>query len=130
MTSVIKESAMFTKTKNKIWQHVVPSLLLLRVIAPIYTGIDFKLTDNFQSKVPLALWINVASLRGTLRVQIKPPPSDQLWFGFTSMPEIDVHLESSVGDHKVTSGHIASFLINRFKVLNFSAAVLSCLLQD
>ncbi|KAL3724973.1 hypothetical protein ACJRO7_030050 [Eucalyptus globulus] len=67
------------------------------------------------SQVPLALRINVASLRGTLRVQIKPPPSDQLWFGFTSMPEIDVHLESSVGDHKVTSGHIASFLINRFK---------------
>ncbi|KAF8014755.1 hypothetical protein BT93_H0529 [Corymbia citriodora subsp. variegata] len=67
------------------------------------------------SQVPLALRIKVASLRGTLRVQIKPPPSDQLWFGFTSMPEIDFKLESSVGDHKVTSGHIASYLINRFK---------------
>ncbi|XP_056167225.1 uncharacterized protein LOC115665086 isoform X2 [Syzygium oleosum] len=68
------------------------------------------------SQVPLTLRIKVASLRGTLRVQIKPPPSDQLWFGFSSMPDIEFNLESSVGEHRVTSGHIASFLINRFKV--------------
>ncbi|XP_030553296.1 testis-expressed protein 2-like [Rhodamnia argentea] len=67
------------------------------------------------SQVPLTLRIKVASLRGTLRVQIKPPPSDQLWFGFSSMPEIDFNLDSSVGEHKITSARIASFLINRFK---------------
>ncbi|OMO83218.1 hypothetical protein CCACVL1_11506 [Corchorus capsularis] len=68
------------------------------------------------SQVPLSLSIRVASLRGTLRFYIKPPPSDQLWFGFTSMPDIEFELESTVGDHKITSGHIALFLINRFKV--------------
>lgn len=66
--------------------------------------------------MPISLGIRVASLRGTLRVQIKAPPSDQLWFGFTSMPDIDLELDSSVGDHKITNGHIALFLINRFKV--------------
>ncbi|CAL1402337.1 unnamed protein product [Linum trigynum] len=67
------------------------------------------------SQVPISLSIRVSSLRGTLRLHIKPPPSDQLWFGFTSMPDIEFELESSVGDHKITSGHIALFLINRFK---------------
>ncbi|XP_044466411.1 testis-expressed protein 2-like [Mangifera indica] len=67
------------------------------------------------SQVPLSLSIRVASLRGTVRLHIKPPPSDQLWFGFTSMPDIEFDLESGVGDHKITSGHIALFLINRFK---------------
>ncbi|GKV13870.1 hypothetical protein SLEP1_g24834 [Rubroshorea leprosula] len=67
------------------------------------------------SQVPLSLSIRVASLRGTLQLRIKPPPSDQLWFGFTSMPDIEFDLESSVGEHKITSGHIALFLINRFK---------------
>ncbi|CAN0854868.1 Testis-expressed protein 2 [Linum grandiflorum] len=67
------------------------------------------------SQVPLSLSIRVSSLRGTLRLHIKPPPSDQLWFGFTSMPDIEFELESSVGEHKITSGHIALFLINRFK---------------
>ncbi|KAJ6857834.1 hypothetical protein NC651_039307 [Populus alba x Populus x berolinensis] len=55
-------------------------------------------------QVPLSLSIRVASLRGTVRLHIKPPPSDQLWFGFTSMPDVEFELESSVGEHKITSG--------------------------
>ncbi|XP_072059134.1 uncharacterized protein [Arachis hypogaea] len=68
------------------------------------------------SQVPLSLAIKVESLRGTLRLHVKPPPSDQLWYGFTSMPDIDFSLESSVGERKIASGHIASYLINRIKV--------------
>ncbi|XP_052174868.1 uncharacterized protein LOC127789861 isoform X2 [Diospyros lotus] len=67
------------------------------------------------SQVPLSLGIRVASLRGTLRLHIKPPPSDQLWFEFTSMPDIDFNLDSSVGEHKINSGHIALLLVSRFK---------------
>lgn len=69
-----------------------------------------------KMKVPLSLSIRVASLRGTLRLHIKPPPSDQIWFGFTSMPDIEFDLESGIGEHKITSGHVALLLINRFKV--------------
>ncbi|KAJ9146815.1 hypothetical protein P3X46_029039 [Hevea brasiliensis] len=65
------------------------------------------------SQVPLSLSIRVASLRGTLRLHMKPPPSDQLWCGFTSMPDIEFDSESSVGEHKINS--IALFLISRFK---------------
>ncbi|KAF5747280.1 hypothetical protein HS088_TW06G01461 [Tripterygium wilfordii] len=67
------------------------------------------------SQVPLSLSIQVASLRGTMRIYVKSPPSDQLWFGFTSMPNIELDLASSVGEHKITSGQVASFLINKFK---------------
>ncbi|CAH2067022.1 unnamed protein product [Thlaspi arvense] len=67
------------------------------------------------SQVPITLSIGVSSLRGTLRVHMKPPPSDQLWFGFTSMPDIEFDLLSSVGDHKITNSHVAMFLVNRFK---------------
>lgn len=67
------------------------------------------------SQVPLSLAIRVASLRGTLRLHIKPPPSDQLWYCFTSMPNIDFNLESSVGEHKITNAHFGLFLVNRLK---------------
>ncbi|RZC75188.1 hypothetical protein C5167_050667 [Papaver somniferum] len=70
---------------------------------------------NHVSQVPISLGIRIASIRGTLRIHIKPPPSDQLWFGFTSMPDIQFDLDSSVGDHKITSGHVAVILGNRFK---------------
>ncbi|XP_022640054.1 uncharacterized protein LOC106769899 isoform X1 [Vigna radiata var. radiata] len=67
------------------------------------------------SQVPLTLGVRIASLKGTLRLQIKPPPSDQVWFGFTFMPDIDFSLESYVGEHKITNSHIALFLVNRLK---------------
>ncbi|XP_076913036.1 uncharacterized protein LOC143571519 [Bidens hawaiensis] len=31
------------------------------------------------------------------------------------MPDVDFSLASAVGDHKITSGHIALFIINKFK---------------
>ncbi|CAF1910121.1 unnamed protein product [Brassica oleracea var. botrytis] len=67
------------------------------------------------SQVPINLSIGVSSLRGTLRVHMKPPPSDQLWLSFTTMPDIHFDLVSSVGDHKITNSHVATFLINKFK---------------
>uniref|UniRef100_A0A1J3FV96 Testis-expressed sequence 2 protein n=1 Tax=Noccaea caerulescens TaxID=107243 RepID=A0A1J3FV96_NOCCA len=67
------------------------------------------------SQVPITLTIGVSSLRGTLRVHMKPPPTDQLWLGFTSMPDIEFDLVSSVGELKITNSHVAMFLINRFK---------------
>lgn len=67
------------------------------------------------SQVPLSLSIKISSVRGTLRIHVKPPPSDQLWFGFTSMPDLEWDLESSVGDRKITNSHIASLIGNRFK---------------
>ncbi|KAG5109066.1 hypothetical protein JHK84_045973 [Glycine max] len=69
------------------------------------------------SQVPLSLAIRVASLKGTLRLQIKPPPSDQLWFGFTFMPDIEFSLESFVGEHRITNSHIALFLVSRLKAV-------------
>lgn len=70
---------------------------------------------NKVAQVPLSLAIRIASLQGTLRVHIKPPPSDQLWFGFTSMPDIEWNLDSSFGDQKITSSHVALLIGNRFK---------------
>lgn len=67
------------------------------------------------SQVPLVLTIKVASMKGTVQLHMKPPPSDQLWFGFTSMPDINFQVECCVKDHKITSGRIPSFFINRFK---------------
>ncbi|XP_038893872.1 uncharacterized protein LOC120082676 [Benincasa hispida] len=69
------------------------------------------------SQVPISLVIKIASLRGTLRLHIKPPPSDQLWYSFTSMPYLELRLDSSFGDHKITSAHVAQFLNNRLKAV-------------
>ncbi|KAL4317430.1 hypothetical protein AHAS_Ahas15G0384300 [Arachis hypogaea] len=67
------------------------------------------------SQVPLTLAIRIVSLKGIMRLQLNPPPSDNLWYGFTLMPDIDFNLESCVRDHKITNARIALFLLNRLK---------------
>jgi hypothetical protein len=69
-------------------------------------------------QVPISLAIRISSVRGVLRIHLKPPPSDQIWYGFTSMPDLEWELESSIGDRKLTNSHIATLVGNRFKVLN------------
>ncbi|KAL2553377.1 putative integral membrane protein conserved region [Forsythia ovata] len=73
-----------------------------------------SITKQVQ-QVPISLGVRVSTFRGTMRMYVKAPPSDQIWFGFTSMPNIEFNLESFVGDHKITNGHVAVFLISRFK---------------
>uniref|UniRef100_A0A0A9D139 SMP-LTD domain-containing protein n=1 Tax=Arundo donax TaxID=35708 RepID=A0A0A9D139_ARUDO len=76
------------------------------------------------SQVPFSLTLKVSSVRGTMRVHIKPSPSDQIWYGFTSMPELEWELESSVGDRKITNSHIASLISNRIKASLHQSLVL------
>ncbi|XP_062221429.1 uncharacterized protein LOC133920862 isoform X2 [Phragmites australis] len=67
------------------------------------------------SQVPLSLAIRISSVQGILRIHLKPPPSDQIWYGFTSMPDLEWNLEASIGDRKITNSHIATLIGNRFK---------------
>ncbi|XP_078442034.1 uncharacterized protein LOC144711825 [Wolffia australiana] len=67
------------------------------------------------SQVPLSLSLRISSLRGTLKILVKPPPSDQLWLGFTSTPEIELTLGAAVGDCGLGGGHVISLLRSRLK---------------
>ncbi|WOL16885.1 hypothetical protein Cni_G25673 [Canna indica] len=57
-------------------------------------------------QVPLSLRVRVSSLRATLSLHMKPPPSDQLWFGFNSMPEIDWKFVPTIGNQRISNGAI------------------------
>ncbi|CAN6463322.1 unnamed protein product [Victoria cruziana] len=77
------------------------------------------------SQVPLSLAVKVTLLRGTVRIHIKPPPSDQVWIAFTTMPHIEWDLDSHVGDHRVAAGaQIGSFIGNRIKAALRNSMVL------
>ncbi|KAG8489915.1 hypothetical protein CXB51_015459 [Gossypium anomalum] len=105
------------KEMQQLLKNMELKELMLEKMDLLETGVyewnGLKSVSKFEAA--MGQLVRVASLRGALRLYIRPPPSDQLWFGFTSMPDIEFVLESSVGDHKITNGHIALFLINRFK---------------
>jgi hypothetical protein len=77
-------------------------------------------------KVPLSLEIKITVARGTLRLYVKPPPSDQIWFGFQSMPDMEWNIETYIGDRKITGSRVGLLIGNRFKVSYVLLRLYSC----
>ncbi|KAE9612035.1 hypothetical protein Lal_00048942 [Lupinus albus] len=105
-----KEDDEHITDESKSYKSTMPSSTHGSRLKSIYNSVAKQV-----SQVPLSLAIRVTSLRGTLRLHIKPPPSDQLWYGFTSMPDIDFNLESSIGERKIGSEHFALLLVNKLQ---------------
>ena len=43
----------------------------------------------------------VASLRGVIVLNIPPPPSDRLWYGFKSRPDLGLRIVPFYGENKL-----------------------------
>ncbi|KAJ7517257.1 hypothetical protein O6H91_21G016200 [Diphasiastrum complanatum] len=69
------------------------------------------------SQVPLVLSLKILSLKGTLQIRIKAPPSDRVWVGFASMPVLEFASEPSIGDRKISPGPLIAFITERIKML-------------
>lgn len=68
------------------------------------------------SQVPLLLKIRLVSVKGTCIVSLRAPPSDRLWFSFKEMPDIHLEPEPCIGDHRINSGLLGSYIANQIKV--------------
>jgi hypothetical protein len=67
-------------------------------------------------QVPLVISIKVVSLKGTLEVRIRPPPTTHIWFSFRHMPELELMAEPYVGDHAITSPPVIAWILAFLKV--------------
>ncbi|WWD04793.1 hypothetical protein V865_002864 [Kwoniella europaea PYCC6329] len=56
--------------------------------------------------VDLVLAVVVKSLEGNLVMQIKKPPSNRIWYGFTSMPKMDIQIIPVVSERKIQIGMV------------------------
>lgn len=69
-----------------------------------------KVAGNVASKIlkiQLQLSVELESLEGTLRLWIPPPPSDRLWFGFTSTPSIKLVALPLIDGQPIKNGVLA-----------------------
>ncbi len=51
---------------------------------------------------------------------MKAPPTNHVWFSFKEMPEMDLVSEPSIGDHRISSGPLAAFVVQQLKVWIYS----------
>ncbi|XP_059203098.1 testis-expressed protein 2 [Centropristis striata] len=62
------------------------------------------------SNTPLLLTVEVQEFRGTLAVNIPPPPTDRIWYGFRSPPHLELKARPKLGEREVTLVHITDWI--------------------
>ncbi|XP_064351735.1 testis-expressed protein 2 isoform X2 [Camelus dromedarius] len=62
------------------------------------------------SNTPLLLTVEVQECRGTLAVNIPPPPTDRIWYGFRKPPFIELKARPKLGEREVTLVHVTDWI--------------------
>ncbi|KAM8823948.1 testis-expressed protein 2 isoform 1-T2 [Synchiropus picturatus] len=62
------------------------------------------------SNTPILLTVEVQECRGTLAVNIPPPPTDRIWYGFRSPPHLELKARPKLGEREVTIVHVTDWI--------------------
>ncbi|XP_071329848.1 testis-expressed protein 2 isoform X2 [Trachinotus anak] len=62
------------------------------------------------SNTPLLLTVEVQECRGTLAVNIPPPPTDRIWYGFRNPPHLELKARPKLGEREVTLVHVTDWI--------------------
>ncbi|KAJ8264093.1 hypothetical protein GJAV_G00145070 [Gymnothorax javanicus] len=62
------------------------------------------------SNTPLLLTVEVQECQGTLAVNIPPPPTDRIWYGFRSPPHLELKARPKLGEREVTLAHVTDWI--------------------
>lgn len=91
----------------------------------ISTTLTLSLGARFKPyNIPIVLAVVLRSLEGNLLLHVKRPPSSRLWFGFTTMPKMEIDIEPVVSARKVQWGMVTRLIEGRLKeLLNESIVV-------
>lgn len=68
------------------------------------------------SNTPLQLRVSLKHLVGKLAVNVPPPPSDRLWYGFRGSPRLWLVAKPQVGERVVTITHITDWIERKLEV--------------
>lgn len=68
------------------------------------------------SNTRLILTVEVQKLSGVLAVNIPPPPTDRLWYGFRGNPQLWLVAKPKVGEREVTMNYITEWIEKKLAV--------------
>ncbi|XP_065658524.1 testis-expressed protein 2 isoform X2 [Hydra vulgaris] len=73
-----------------------------------------RVCEKFR-KMPIILRVEIQSLKGNLAVNLPPPPSNRLWFGFRGNPAIFISASPKVGEKQVRLNYLTSWIEKKLK---------------
>ncbi|KAF5902671.1 testis-expressed sequence 2 protein-like isoform X1 [Clarias magur] len=63
-----------------------------------------------MSNTPLLLTVEVQECQGTLAINIPPPPTDRIWYGFRRPPHLELKARPKLGEREVTFAHVTDWI--------------------
>ncbi|XP_034939124.1 testis-expressed protein 2 [Chelonus insularis] len=82
---------------NKYFQHATELTYVRRAMEGV-------------SNTEIRLSVSVSSIEGCLSVNIPPPPSDRLWYGFKPIPKISLDARPAVGERALNIGYLTNWI--------------------
>ncbi|NXN93991.1 TEX2 protein, partial [Rhinopomastus cyanomelas] len=67
------------------------------------------------SNTPLLLTVEVQECRGTLVINIPPPPTDRIWYGFRRPPYLELKARPKLGEREVTLVHVTDWIAKKLE---------------
>lgn len=62
------------------------------------------------ANTPLTLIVHVQSLSGTVALNIPPPPTNRIWFGFRNKPNLKLSAKPKFGERTVNLTHVTDWI--------------------
>ncbi|WVQ73178.1 hypothetical protein IAR50_002742 [Cryptococcus sp. DSM 104548] len=87
-------------------------------------GSDIRLTIATTVTIPtgfktyvveIVLAVVLKSIEGNMRVEIKGPPSNRIWYGFTEMPKMEIEIIPIVSERKIQLGMVINAIEKQLK---------------
>ncbi|KAF4092626.1 hypothetical protein AMELA_G00023080 [Ameiurus melas] len=63
-----------------------------------------------MSNTPLLLTVEVQECQGVLAINIPPPPTDRIWYGFRRPPHLELKARPKLGEREVTFAHVTDWI--------------------
>ncbi|XP_001604067.1 testis-expressed protein 2 [Nasonia vitripennis] len=82
---------------NKYFQHATELSYVKRAMEGV-------------SNTEIRLMVSVSSIEGCLAVNIPPPPSDRLWYGFKPVPKINLSAKPAVGERAFNINYVTKWI--------------------
>uniref|UniRef100_A0A915DLU3 SMP-LTD domain-containing protein n=1 Tax=Ditylenchus dipsaci TaxID=166011 RepID=A0A915DLU3_9BILA len=109
----ISEEKLEEKSKKK------PGRKIMKIIDKITHSDLFKSASELKlvrkameeiSDTQLVINVEITELQGTMMLNIPPPPSDRLWYGFRETPKMSVKVVPQVGEKSVNFSAVSDLI--------------------
>jgi len=100
---------------SKRWLRLVDSITKSKYFQKATENEFIRKKLESVSNTPVSLSVELVELKGTLALNIPPPPTDRVWYGFCRPPHMVLKAQPQYGERIVKMVHITDWIENKLQ---------------